>query len=195
MTTRSYCACATATWTCSSPATSVRRPSASWRGQDDRAPLRILKVAHHGSRTSSSGEFIERYAPHVALVSAGRGNPFGHPAPEVARAPAIASAPQIFRTDRDGAVIIETDGRDADRALDARPRVDDARVADARLTAFQAASSSSADASWTLRPCRVSEPFDVVETPRELVVCVGQRGFRLDAELSREVREREQQVA
>ena len=50
---------------------------------EDRAPLRILKVAHHGSRTSSSAGFMERFAPQVALISAGRANPFGHPAPEV----------------------------------------------------------------------------------------------------------------
>jgi competence protein ComEC len=77
---------------------------------DEPAPLRILKVAHHGSRTSSSTAFIERYAPQVALISAGRGNPFGHPAPEVVeRLRAIGA--RVFRTDQDGAAVIETDGR------------------------------------------------------------------------------------
>jgi competence protein ComEC len=78
--------------------------------EDDRAPLRILKVAHHGSRTSSAKEFIDRYAPQVALVSAGRGNTFGHPGPDVLERLRAVGA-NVFRTDRDGAVIIETDGR------------------------------------------------------------------------------------
>jgi competence protein ComEC len=73
-------------------------------------PLRILKAAHHGSRTSSSSDFLNGFRPQVALVSAGRGNLFGHPAPDViARFTDVGA--DIFRTDRDGAVIVETDGR------------------------------------------------------------------------------------
>ncbi|MDE3154459.1 MAG: DNA internalization-related competence protein ComEC/Rec2 [Acidobacteriota bacterium] len=73
------------------------------------APLRILKVPHHGSGTSSSMAFLRAVRPAVAVVSAGRGNPFGHPAPQVlARYRAIGA--EILRTDRDGAVTLETDG-------------------------------------------------------------------------------------
>jgi competence protein ComEC len=43
------------------------------------APVRILKVAHHGSRTSTSQELLDAWRPQVALISAGRGNAFGHP--------------------------------------------------------------------------------------------------------------------
>jgi len=43
----------------------------------------ILKVAHHGSKTSSSGEFLETVKPDVAIISVGRDNPYGHPAPDV----------------------------------------------------------------------------------------------------------------
>ena len=72
--------------------------------------IRVLKVAHHGSRTSSSSEFVAAYRPSIAVVSAGRGNLFGHPAPEVvARLEAFGA--ELFRTDADGAVILETDGR------------------------------------------------------------------------------------
>jgi competence protein ComEC len=77
--------------------------------QLEAAPLRVLKVPHHGSLTSSSWPFLERLAPTAAVFSAGRGNPFGHPAPEVlARYEAIGA--EIFRTDRDGAVFFDTDG-------------------------------------------------------------------------------------
>ncbi|HKV98970.1 MAG TPA: DNA internalization-related competence protein ComEC/Rec2 [Vicinamibacterales bacterium] len=74
------------------------------------APLRILKVGHHGSRSSSSAKFLDGYRPHVALVSVGRGNLFGHPAPDVlARYAQIGT--RLFRTDLDGAITVETDGR------------------------------------------------------------------------------------
>ncbi len=74
------------------------------------APLRILKVAHHGSRTSSSTALLESWRPHVALISAGRGNSFGHPTADVlARLEAIGA--EIFRTDLDGQITLETDGR------------------------------------------------------------------------------------
>jgi competence protein ComEC len=77
------------------------------------ARLRILKVPHHGSLTSSSAEFLAAIHPQVAVVSAGRSNHFGHPAPEVLdRYRAIGAA--IFRTDQDGAVTVDTDGKTVD---------------------------------------------------------------------------------
>jgi competence protein ComEC len=78
---------------------------------DTGAPLRILKVAHHGSRTSSGEAFVSRYAPVAAVISVGRQNVFGHPSPDVVQRLAHAGA-TVFRTDRDGAVIVETDGRE-----------------------------------------------------------------------------------
>ncbi|HEY7475157.1 MAG TPA: DNA internalization-related competence protein ComEC/Rec2 [Vicinamibacterales bacterium] len=82
------------------------------RKSDERetALLRVLKVAHHGSRTSSSAGFVKSYRPDIALISAGRGNLFGHPAPEVVGRLSAAGA-EIFRTDQDAAVIVDTDGR------------------------------------------------------------------------------------
>ena len=74
------------------------------------ARFRVLKVAHHGSRTSSSREFVEAWRPQLALVSAGRGNSFGHPAREVLDRLEQAGA-RVLRTDRDGQITVETDGR------------------------------------------------------------------------------------
>ena len=74
-----------------------------------RAPIRILKVPHHGSATSSSQQFLDALRPDIAVISAGRGNPFGHPVPAVLeRYKNIGAA--IYRTDKDGAVTVETDG-------------------------------------------------------------------------------------
>jgi competence protein ComEC len=73
-------------------------------------PIRILKVGHHGSRTSSSERFLDAYGPTAALISAGQGNLFGHPAPVVIERLRQRDI-DVFRTDRDGAIVIETDGR------------------------------------------------------------------------------------
>ncbi len=75
-------------------------------------PIRILKAGHHGSRTSSSEQFLNGYGPAVALVSAGQGNLFGHPSPIVIDR-LLQRGVDVFRTDRDGAIVIETDGREA----------------------------------------------------------------------------------
>ena len=71
--------------------------------------LRVVKVPHHGSLSSSSKEFISTLAPRVAIFSVGRSNNFGHPAPEVVERYREAGA-QIFRTDQDGAITVDTDG-------------------------------------------------------------------------------------
>jgi competence protein ComEC len=75
------------------------------------APLRVVKVGHHGSRSSSTPAFVRALDPQIALISVGRGNLFGHPAPDVVARYERAGA-EVFRTDRDAAVILETDGRD-----------------------------------------------------------------------------------
>jgi competence protein ComEC len=73
------------------------------------AALTILKVPHHGSRTSSSAEFLGALGPDVAVFSVGRSNRFGHPAPDVLERYRDIGA-TILRTDRDGAIDIKTDG-------------------------------------------------------------------------------------
>lgn len=71
----------------------------------------VLKVAHHGSRTSSTAPFLASVAPRVAVVSAGRDNPYGHPAPETLERLSAAGA-RVLRTDVDGTVTVSTNGRD-----------------------------------------------------------------------------------
>jgi competence protein ComEC len=63
----------------------------------------VLLVPHHGSRSSSSAEFIAAVAPRWAVVTAGYRNRFGHPAREVLERYARANVP-VLRTDLDGAV-------------------------------------------------------------------------------------------
>jgi competence protein ComEC len=73
------------------------------------APIRVLKIPHHGSLSSSTAEFIRALSPRIAVVSTGRANTFGHPAPAVLSRYQDAGA-EIFRTDQDGAVTLQTDG-------------------------------------------------------------------------------------
>ena len=76
-----------------------------------RAPVRalVLKVGHHGSRFSSTNEFLAAAGPAVAVISVGARNPFRHPTAE-ALARLESAGARIYRTDQDGAVLLETDG-------------------------------------------------------------------------------------
>ena len=69
----------------------------------------VLKVGHHGSRTSSTDEFLAAVRPRIALVSVGAGNGYGHPDAVVMGALARVGA-QVLRTDRLGTVVVRTDG-------------------------------------------------------------------------------------
>ncbi len=80
----------------------------------------VLKVGHHGSRTSSSPAFLRAVAPREAVISVGTRNRFGHPTATALHALSESGA-RVWRTDRDGAVTITTDGH-ALAIETARPR-------------------------------------------------------------------------
>lgn len=71
----------------------------------------ILKVAHHGSKTSSSELFLEAVSPEVAIITVGENNRFGHPAPEVINRFQDKNI-EVYRTDLNGDIVIKTDGKD-----------------------------------------------------------------------------------
>ncbi len=70
----------------------------------------VLKVAHHGSDSGTSQEFLDAVRPDVALVSVGLHNRFRHPSAALLRR-LDAARVRVLRTDRDGAVVLATDGR------------------------------------------------------------------------------------
>ena len=73
------------------------------------APIVIVKAPHHGSAGSSSPPFVDAMHPAAVIFSAGRRNPFGHPAPVVVERYKAAGA-AVFSTAEDGAVVVDTDG-------------------------------------------------------------------------------------
>ena len=70
----------------------------------------VLKVGHHGSRTSTSEAFLQLVDPDYAVISCGVGNSYGHP-----HDPVIARLNnreiEIYRTDEDGTIVLLTDGK------------------------------------------------------------------------------------
>ncbi|KKR02381.1 MAG: internalization-related competence protein ComEC/Rec2 protein [Candidatus Yanofskybacteria bacterium GW2011_GWA1_39_13] len=70
----------------------------------------ILKVGHHGSKTSTTASFLEKVSPQVAFIEVGSKNKFGHPAFEVIRR-LEKSGIKYYRTDLDGHMEIVSDGQ------------------------------------------------------------------------------------
>jgi competence protein ComEC len=68
--------------------------------------FQILKVGHHGSSTSTSRALLDRADPEVALISVGRRNRFGHPAPGVLGR-LSARGTRILRTDIHGTLVVK----------------------------------------------------------------------------------------
>ena len=64
----------------------------------------VLKVGHHGSKTSSSKYFINKINPKYSIISVGKNNRYGHPNKEVLN---ILEGSKIYRTDQDGSVVFK----------------------------------------------------------------------------------------
>ena len=77
------------------------------RGLDLRAD--ILKIGHHGSDTSTSDAWLAAVRPRLAVLSCGRQNRHGHPHPRTLATLRRHGVP-LFRTDRDGAVVVTAEG-------------------------------------------------------------------------------------
>lgn len=74
------------------------------------ARVDVLKVAHHGSKTSTSRAFLNKIQPGVAVISSGVANRYGHPSPLVTHA-LLAQRVEVFRTDFHGFVELTVSGR------------------------------------------------------------------------------------
>jgi competence protein ComEC len=74
-------------------------------------PVEILKVAHHGSADDGLARLLALVRPEIAVISCGVDNDYGHPAPSTLATLEGAPGLDLYRTDQDGRVMIETDGR------------------------------------------------------------------------------------
>lgn len=77
--------------------------------EEDELQADVLVLAHHGSKTSSTAEFLDAVSPHVALIPVGLGNQYGHPHDEVLQRLRFRDI-AIYRTDLDGTIEIISDG-------------------------------------------------------------------------------------
>ncbi len=81
-------------------------------GQRANLKSTVLKVAHHGSKASTTSQFLAAVAPEVAVVSVGADNPFGHPSPEVMeRLVDRVGEDNVYCTDENGTIEFITDGQ------------------------------------------------------------------------------------
>lgn len=71
----------------------------------------VLKVAHHGSNSSTTTDFLQAVRPKIAVISVGKDNSYGHPSPKVLNRLEKANV-QVFRTDVHGTVVLASDGQD-----------------------------------------------------------------------------------
>lgn len=74
-------------------------------------PVEILKVAHHGSADPGLPSLLDRIRPRIAVISVGAENEYGHPDPGTVAALESIPGLAVYRTDRDGRVVVESDGR------------------------------------------------------------------------------------
>lgn len=69
----------------------------------------VLKIGHHGSKTSTSTEFLEKVDPSLAVISVGKDNSYKHPSKETMVRLQASSIP-VYRTDESGTIILNCDG-------------------------------------------------------------------------------------
>jgi competence protein ComEC len=74
-------------------------------------PVEVLKVAHHGSEDPGLPDLLRTLRPRVAVISVGEGNDYGHPRPETLAALRAFPGLETLRTDLNGRIVVESDGR------------------------------------------------------------------------------------
>jgi competence protein ComEC len=72
--------------------------------------VELLKVAHHGSSDEGLGELLDVVHPKIALISVGEGNDYGHPAPSTIATLDAFPGLDVYRTDLEGQITVESDG-------------------------------------------------------------------------------------
>jgi competence protein ComEC len=71
----------------------------------------VLKVAHHGSEDQGLPDLLRTLRPRISVISVGEGNDYGHPRPETLAALQAFPGLETLRTDVNGRIVVESDGR------------------------------------------------------------------------------------
>jgi beta-lactamase superfamily II metal-dependent hydrolase len=87
--------------------TKVENSLLSYTGELD---SEVLKVGHHGSSTSTSANFLAKVSPETSIIEVGAGNNYGHPTEETLQRLEEAGS-TVYRTDVDGGIVVNTDGK------------------------------------------------------------------------------------
>ena len=87
----------------------------------------ILKVGHHGSDYSSTDAFLKAVSPRYAVIPVGAGNRYGHPSDQIVNRLYTYGAETVYRTDLNGTVIVETDGKEYTVTTDQNIMLDGSR--------------------------------------------------------------------
>lgn len=116
----------------------------------------ILKVAHHGSKTSSTNNFIDKVSPEVAVITVGEDNKFGHP--DRVRLSALKRKNiKVYRTDKNGDIIIKTDGKNYSVKTDKKVvkkeiKINNSASDKGSLININTASKNKLDSLWGIGP-------------------------------------------
>lgn len=90
----------------------------------------VLKVGHHGSSTSTTPEYLEKVKPQYAVIMAGKGNDYGHPHKETMEL-LNSKGISIFRTDEQGTIVAESDGKSISFNVDPGSHTKDSQASSA----------------------------------------------------------------
>ena len=133
-------------------------------------PVDVLKVAHHGSKTATTDAWLEALRPRVALISAGLGNPYGHPASSTIARLRDHGA-RVLRTDLDGSLQVSTDGTDLRMATSGGRPAASASVATALTTADRGAATTGRAVTTASRGSATTRATATLWGPRLSLFC------------------------
>ena len=79
--------------------------------KDEEFKINLMKMPHHGSSEGSLNRFVRTFMPDYAIISVGKGNPYGHPHKETLDLLDQAEV-KVYRTDLNGDIIVKSDGKE-----------------------------------------------------------------------------------
>ncbi|MHB8279612.1 MAG: ComEC/Rec2 family competence protein, partial [Candidatus Humimicrobiaceae bacterium] len=120
----------------------------------------VLKVGHHGSKTSSTLSFLNKVNPKISVISVGKGNSYGHPA-KTTIDNLLALGSTVYRTDTTGDIIIESDGSTVN-VTRGSPYIPDSSTTTTTITSGSTTTTTQASSTNTFVGSKNSDVFHVL---------------------------------